>query len=84
MNTSRTALAAPERFSGFYMKKRKWPLKGYHRRFFILENGILKYAKNEEFRKIHGTIDLGEVMMTSHKKGGEIHLGRLFLLFCQL
>ncbi|TNN25494.1 Oxysterol-binding protein-related protein 6 [Liparis tanakae] len=28
------------------LKKRKWPLKGWHKRFFVLDNGILKYSKS--------------------------------------
>lgn len=75
MSSSRTVLTVPERFSGFYLKKRKWPLNGYHKRFFIIENGYLKYGKNEEIRKVHGRMDLGDAMISSHKKGGEIHLG---------
>ncbi|KAK7819252.1 hypothetical protein U0070_008380 [Myodes glareolus] len=32
---------------GFLLKKRKWPLKGWHKRFFYLDKGILKYAKSQ-------------------------------------
>lgn len=67
-------MTPPDRYSGYYLKKRKWPLKGYHKRFFIIDNGYLKYGKNEEIRKVHGKMDLGDVTVTSHKKGGEIHL----------
>jgi len=76
---SRTTVAAPEKFSGFYMKKRKWPLNGYHKRYFVLDVGYLKYGKfaNEDFRKVHGKMDLGDATVTSHKKGGEIHLGTI-------
>ena len=77
---SRTSLRPPTKFSGFYLKKRKWPLNGYHKRFFVIESGFLKYGKNnggDEIRRAHGTMDLGDAMVTSHKKGGEIHLGKL-------
>ena len=36
---------------------------------------MLKYGKNEEIRKIHGTVDLGDVMISSEKSGAEVHLG---------
>uniref|UniRef100_A0A3Q2SZC3 Oxysterol-binding protein n=1 Tax=Fundulus heteroclitus TaxID=8078 RepID=A0A3Q2SZC3_FUNHE len=35
----------PDKHEGFMLKKRKWPLKGWHKRFFVLDNGILKYSK---------------------------------------
>uniref|UniRef100_S4RND9 Oxysterol binding protein-like 6 n=1 Tax=Petromyzon marinus TaxID=7757 RepID=S4RND9_PETMA len=43
----------PERHEGFLLKKRKWPLKGWHKRFFVLENGIVKYAKSPAEGKMH-------------------------------
>ncbi|GFR94094.1 oxysterol-binding protein [Elysia marginata] len=36
----------PDRFQGYLMKRRKWPMKGWHKRFFVLERGILTYAKS--------------------------------------
>ncbi|CAH2282652.1 oxysterol-binding -related 3-like isoform X1 [Pelobates cultripes] len=52
----------PQKQEGFLLKKRKWPLKGWHKRYFILEKGILKYAKGPtemEKGKLHGCIDVG-------------------------
>jgi len=67
----------PSRFAGYYMKRRKWPLKGYHRRFIVLDDGWLKYGKNEEMRRAHGALDLGDAAIVKDKKE-EIHIG-----FCQ-
>uniref|UniRef100_A0A3B3SD57 Oxysterol-binding protein n=1 Tax=Paramormyrops kingsleyae TaxID=1676925 RepID=A0A3B3SD57_9TELE len=36
----------PLRQEGYLLKKRKWPLKGWHKRYFLLDKGILKYAKS--------------------------------------
>uniref|UniRef100_A0A674D5P6 Oxysterol-binding protein n=1 Tax=Salmo trutta TaxID=8032 RepID=A0A674D5P6_SALTR len=36
----------PDKHEGFMLKKRKWPLKGWHKRFFVLDNGMLKYSKS--------------------------------------
>jgi len=30
------------------MKKRKWPYRGWHKRFFLLQNGYLMYSKSEQ------------------------------------
>lgn len=52
----------PDKYQGYLMKKRKWPLKGWHKRYFVLDKGILVYAKspNEiQKGKYHGVIDIG-------------------------
>ncbi|XP_029641137.1 oxysterol-binding protein-related protein 6 isoform X9 [Octopus sinensis] len=52
----------PEKYQGYLLKKRKWPLKGWHKRYFFLDKGILVYAKspNEiQKGKYHGVIDIG-------------------------
>ena len=44
------------------LKRRKWPLKGWHKRFFSLDKGILTYAKTTADMskgKINGSVDLG-------------------------
>uniref|UniRef100_A0A8C4NG72 Oxysterol-binding protein n=1 Tax=Eptatretus burgeri TaxID=7764 RepID=A0A8C4NG72_EPTBU len=65
-----TNMENPQRHEGFLLKKRKWPLKGWHKRFFILENGILKYAKSPievQRGKLHGCIDVGLSVMSIKK-----------------
>ncbi|XP_023657457.1 oxysterol-binding protein-related protein 6 isoform X5 [Paramormyrops kingsleyae] len=59
------------------LKKRKWPLKGWHKRFFILDNGILKYTKSPidiQKGKLHGSIDVGLSVMSIKKKARRIDL----------
>ncbi|KAM4725126.1 oxysterol-binding protein-related protein 3-like [Anableps anableps] len=61
----------PDRKEGFLLKKRKWPMKGWHKRYFILERGILKYAKRAadlQKGKLHGRIDVGLSVMSIKKK----------------
>jgi len=47
---------------GFLLKRRKSPLKGWHKRYFVLEGGMLFYARSFahlQKRKLLGSIDLG-------------------------
>lgn len=58
----------PNLFSGYLHKKRKWPLKGWHKRYFILDKGILIYGKNPidiKKGKLHGTLDIGLSVITT-------------------
>lgn len=34
--------------SNYLMKKRKWPYRGWHKRFFQLQSGYLTYGKSEQ------------------------------------
>nr|ABF22473.1 oxysterol-binding protein-like protein 3 [Takifugu rubripes] len=59
------------------LKKRKWPLKGWHKRFFVLDNGILKYSKSPidiQKGKLHGSIDVGLSVMSIKKRARRIDL----------
>uniref|UniRef100_A0A8C3AJ15 Oxysterol-binding protein n=1 Tax=Cyclopterus lumpus TaxID=8103 RepID=A0A8C3AJ15_CYCLU len=61
----------PDRQEGFLLKRRKWPMKGWHKRYFVLEKGILKYAKRGtdlKKGKLHGCIDVGLSVMSIKKK----------------
>ncbi|XP_044534699.1 oxysterol-binding protein-related protein 3 isoform X2 [Gracilinanus agilis] len=72
-----TCTQEPQIQKGFLLKKRKWPLKGWHKRFFFLEKGILKYAKNladVEREKLHGSIDVGLSVMSVKKSSKCIDL----------
>ncbi|KAL0985453.1 hypothetical protein UPYG_G00157060 [Umbra pygmaea] len=67
----------PQRQEGFILKKRKWPMKGWHKRYFYLDKGILKYAKcsaDVEKGKLHGCIDVGLSVMAIKKKSKCIDL----------
>ncbi|XP_076446701.1 oxysterol-binding protein-related protein 3-like isoform X2 [Babylonia areolata] len=57
----------PDKYQGFLMKRRKWPMKGWHKRLFVLEKGILTYAKSLsdiQRGKYHGMIDTGLAVIT--------------------
>ncbi|KAF7660374.1 hypothetical protein LDENG_00282790 [Lucifuga dentata] len=65
------SMQEPDRYEGFLLKRRKWPMKGWHKRYFVLERGILKYAKREtdlKKGKLHGCIDVGLSVMSIKKK----------------
>ena len=67
----------PERQEGYLLKKRKWPLKGWHKRYFVLENGILKYATTRQDvlkGKLHGAIDVRQSVMSVNKKAQRVDL----------
>jgi len=34
--------------SNSLLKRRKWPYRGWHKRFFSLENGYMIYSKSEQ------------------------------------
>ncbi|XP_037665567.1 oxysterol-binding protein-related protein 7 isoform X2 [Choloepus didactylus] len=67
----------PERQEGHLLKKRKWPLKGWHKRYFVLEDGILHYATSRQDitkGKLHGSIDVRLSVMSINKKAQRIDL----------
>ncbi|XP_061299901.1 oxysterol-binding protein-related protein 7 isoform X3 [Pezoporus flaviventris] len=67
----------PQRHEGYLLKKRKWPLKGWHKRYFVLENGILKYATTRQDvlkGKLHGAIDVRLSVMSVNKKAQRVDL----------
>ncbi|XP_039083863.1 oxysterol-binding protein-related protein 7 isoform X2 [Hyaena hyaena] len=67
----------PERQEGHLLKKRKWPLKGWHKRYFVLEDGILQYATTRQEitkGKLHGSIDVRLSVMSINKKAQRIDL----------
>uniref|UniRef100_A0A493TS51 PH domain-containing protein n=1 Tax=Anas platyrhynchos platyrhynchos TaxID=8840 RepID=A0A493TS51_ANAPP len=67
----------PLRQEGFLLKKRKWPLKGWHKRYFVLENGILTYATTRQDvlkGKLHGAIDVRQSVMSVNKKAQRVDL----------
>ncbi|XP_077997376.1 oxysterol-binding protein-related protein 3-like [Glandiceps talaboti] len=56
----------PEKYDGFLMKRRKWPMKGWHKRYFTLDKGTLTYSKTPadiQRGKIHGSLDVGLCVM---------------------
>ncbi|XP_041435161.1 oxysterol-binding protein-related protein 6 isoform X2 [Xenopus laevis] len=77
LKIGQSSVQKPEKHEGFMLKKRKWPLKGWHKRFFALDNGILKYSKSPidtQKGKLHGSIDVGLSVMSIKKKARRIDL----------
>ncbi|XP_051566448.1 oxysterol-binding protein-related protein 6 isoform X2 [Myxocyprinus asiaticus] len=77
LKIGQTHVQRPEKHEGFMLKKRKWPLKGWHKRFFLLDNGILKYSKSPvdiQKGKLHGSIDVGLSVMSIKKRARRIDL----------
>ena len=35
----------PKKHEGYLSKRKKWPLKGWHKRYFVIEQGYFTYAK---------------------------------------
>ncbi|XP_047455838.1 oxysterol-binding protein-related protein 3 isoform X3 [Mugil cephalus] len=67
----------PPKQEGYMLKRRKWPMKGWHKRYFFLDKGILKYGKcsaDIEKGKLHGCIDVGLSVMAIKKKAKCIDL----------
>ncbi|XP_038163798.1 oxysterol-binding protein-related protein 6-like isoform X2 [Cyprinodon tularosa] len=70
-------LSIPGICEGYLMKRRKYPLKGWHKRYFLLEKGILKYAKTQQDilkGKLHGSLDVSMAVMSVNKKAKRIDL----------
>uniref|UniRef100_A0A3Q3H2C7 Oxysterol-binding protein n=1 Tax=Labrus bergylta TaxID=56723 RepID=A0A3Q3H2C7_9LABR len=71
-------LSIPGICEGYLMKRRKYPLKGWHKRYFLLEKGILKYSKTQQDvsnrGKLHGSLDVSLAVMSVNKKSKRIDL----------
>ncbi|KAG7325680.1 hypothetical protein KOW79_010605 [Hemibagrus wyckioides] len=66
-----TNVQKPSKQEGFLLKRRKWPMKGWHKRYFLLDRGILMYGKtlaDLKKGKIRGRIDIGLSVMSINKK----------------
>ncbi|XP_060680573.1 oxysterol-binding protein-related protein 3 isoform X1 [Hemiscyllium ocellatum] len=71
LRDSMSYIQEPQKQEGYLLKKRKWPLKGWHKRYFSLDKGIMKYSKSRsdiEKGKLHGCIDVGLSVMSIKKK----------------
>lgn len=58
----------PKKKEGYLMKRRKWPMKGWHKRYFILERGVLTYGKSAADiarGRTHGRIDVGVAVISA-------------------
>uniref|UniRef100_A0A3B3CN58 Oxysterol-binding protein n=1 Tax=Oryzias melastigma TaxID=30732 RepID=A0A3B3CN58_ORYME len=74
----------PQKQEGYMLKKRKWPMKGWRKRYFFLDKGTLKYGKcrsDIEKGKLHGCIDVGFSVMAIKKKAKCIDLDTDLFLY---
>uniref|UniRef100_A0A671LCG0 Oxysterol-binding protein n=1 Tax=Sinocyclocheilus anshuiensis TaxID=1608454 RepID=A0A671LCG0_9TELE len=59
------------------MKKRKYPLQGWHKRYFVLDKGTLRYSKTQQDivrGKVHGALDVSLAVMSVNRKSKRIDL----------
>lgn len=70
-------MTTPGICEGYLLKRRKWPLKGWHKRYFVLEAGILRYSKNQQDvsrGRVQGSLDVSIAVMSVNKKSNRIDL----------
>ncbi|XP_044034763.1 oxysterol-binding protein-related protein 7 isoform X1 [Siniperca chuatsi] len=70
-------MTTPGICEGYLLKRRKWPLKGWHKRYFVLEAGILRYSKNQQDvsrGRVQGSLDVSLAVMSINKKSNRIDL----------
>ncbi|KAG9267837.1 oxysterol-binding protein-related protein 6-like [Astyanax mexicanus] len=70
-------MSPPGICEGYLMKRRKWPLKGWHKRYFVLDKGILKYSRNQHDNskgKLSGSMDVSLAVMSVNRKARRIDL----------
>lgn len=44
---SSVKITKPEKIEGILLKRRTWPMKGWHKRYFVLSDGNMTYAKSK-------------------------------------
>ncbi|KAG5855109.1 oxysterol-binding protein-related protein 7 isoform X3 [Anguilla rostrata] len=72
-----TDMTVPGVCEGYLMKRRKRPLNGWHKRYFVLDKGILKYSKTPQDiarGKLHGSLDVSLAVMSINQKSKRIDL----------
>ncbi|XP_063077722.1 oxysterol-binding protein-related protein 7 [Engraulis encrasicolus] len=77
MGTGVDELTVPGICEGYLMKRRKWPLKGWHKRYFVLDKGILRYSRTQHDYikgKLGGCMDVSLSVITINKKSRRIDL----------
>uniref|UniRef100_A0A672RAW0 Oxysterol-binding protein n=2 Tax=Sinocyclocheilus grahami TaxID=75366 RepID=A0A672RAW0_SINGR len=52
---------------GFLMKKRKYPLQGWHKRYFVLDKGTLRYSKTQQDAKSDDIFYIWLTKLTAHR-----------------
>ncbi|RXG62127.1 Oxysterol-binding protein-related protein 6 [Armadillidium vulgare] len=79
----------PRKFEGYLLKRRKWPLKGWHKRFFVLDQSVLVYSKSAADLargKKHGSMDIGMSVISTKARRKRIDIdadSNIFHLKCK-
>ncbi|XP_071499105.1 oxysterol-binding protein-related protein 6-like [Diadema antillarum] len=71
VETGSDLVQEPGKIEGYLLKRRKRPLKGWHRRYFVLEKAMLTYGKSPselQKGKINGTIDIATAVIATEKE----------------
>ena len=61
----------PQKYEQVLAKRKKWPLKGWHRRYFVFYKGVLEYGRNKNTvttGRLHGRIELHTCIMVVKQK----------------
>ena len=70
--TPQGVVPIPQKYEEVLAKRKKWPLKGWHRRYFVFFKGVLEYGRNKQTvtgGRLHGRIELHScLMVVKHKK----------------
>ncbi|CAF1498884.1 unnamed protein product, partial [Didymodactylos carnosus] len=67
LRSGEVAVEKVSTIGNYLMKKRNWPMRGWHKRYFLLENGYLMYGKSEQEIKrgrYNGRCDIGLCIIT--------------------
>jgi len=59
----------PKRHEGWLSKRRKWPLKGWHKRYYVIEQGFFAYGKNAADMgrgRTLGRFNIGEAVISAN------------------
>eukprot|EP00092_Neocalanus_flemingeri_P036873 GFUD01040135.1.p1 GENE.GFUD01040135.1~~GFUD01040135.1.p1 ORF type:complete len:906 (+),score=267.46 GFUD01040135.1:72-2789(+) len=59
----------PKKYEDYLSKRRKWPLKGWHKRYFVLEQGFFTYGKNSADigrGRTLGRFNIGEAVISAN------------------
>eukprot|EP00090_Calanus_glacialis_P045445 TRINITY_DN8436_c0_g1_i1.p1 TRINITY_DN8436_c0_g1~~TRINITY_DN8436_c0_g1_i1.p1 ORF type:complete len:909 (+),score=338.09 TRINITY_DN8436_c0_g1_i1:70-2796(+) len=59
----------PKKYEGYLSKRRKWPLKGWHKRYFVIEQGFFTYGKNSADigrGRTLGRFNIGEAVISAN------------------
>ncbi|XP_072523289.1 oxysterol-binding protein-related protein 7 [Salminus brasiliensis] len=70
-------MSPPGICEGYLMKRRKWPLKGWHKRYFVLDKGTLRYSRNQydsSKGKLSGSMEVSLAVMSVNRKSRRIDL----------